>query len=128
MSAQRDRIFKELFGYGVEQGISFTSQKDAIDYWVGIVSLIERLLVQERRREMHECIECGEPIDLAAGDEISPDIGRLANDYGEVELCRRCFSQGWSPASPEDFANDPDFAVGYPSPLQRGDLGDIEEA
>lgn len=71
---------------------------------------------------MKNCTECGKEVDLKAGDEITPEIGRIAPDYGEVELCRACFSKGWSPSTPQDFINDPDFTVGYESPIQRHDL------
>lgn len=69
-----------------------------------------------------KCIECDSLVDLKAGDEISPEIGRLSDEYGPVELCRSCFSKGWSVAIPEDFINDPNFTAGYVSPIQLKDL------
>lgn len=73
---------------------------------------------------MKSCIECGNPVDLKAGDEISPDIGRLAEEYGEVELCRACFSKGWSPATSADILADGDLRgkVDILSPIQPKDL------
>lgn len=66
------------------------------------------------------CKECDQLVDLRAGDEIGPGIGRLADDYGDVELCRACFSIGWGPITPSDIANDPELSrlIGIVSPIQ----------
>lgn len=42
-----------------------------------------------------KCNECEKEIDIKAGEEISPEIGRLAPDC-IPDLCRECFSKGWS--------------------------------
>lgn len=70
------------------------------------------------------CIECGSSVDLKAGDEVTPEIGRLSGEYGEVELCRACFSKGWSPATNADILADPELRgkVDIISPIQQEDL------
>lgn len=71
---------------------------------------------------MENCKECGRPVDIKAGEEIHPSIGRLAPDYGKVELCRACFSVGWE-TDPEkvfnSIANDEELSkiVQFKSPL-----------
>lgn len=71
-----------------------------------------------------DCEECEKPVDLKAGDEISPEIGTIALDYGEVEICRSCFMQGWSKLTPQDLINDPEFGkhISISSPIQIEDL------
>lgn len=78
---------------------------------------------------MKLCEECGNPVDLKPGDLIAPEIGYIAPDYGEVELCRACFSKGWSAATATDFFNDPELRerVSILSPIQREDL-DYDES
>ena len=73
---------------------------------------------------MGKCKDCGAEIDLKPGDEITPEIGRVAPDYGEVELCRACFSNGWSPITPADILGDTELRglVQIKSPIQHEDL------
>lgn len=68
---------------------------------------------------MHNCIECDKPVDLRAGDEITPEIGRIAPDYGEIELCRACFSKGWD-TNVNEIAFDDELAskIKFVSPIQ----------
>lgn len=70
---------------------------------------------------MKTCIECGEPVDLKPGQEI-PGVGKIGPDVADADICAKCLAKGWSEAWPDDFANDPDFILGIPSPIQRHDL------
>lgn len=40
---KRDEILKKLEEYHRQQGVAFLSQKDAVDYFRGLVELIESL-------------------------------------------------------------------------------------
>lgn len=70
------------------------------------------------------CEECESVVDLKPGDWVTPEIGQIAEDYGEVELCRECFKKGWSNLTPQDLINDPELrnAISIVSPIQREDL------
>lgn len=37
-------------------------------------------------------------------------------------LCDVCIEKGWGEATPEDFIKDPNFTIGYVSPIQLHDL------
>ncbi len=67
------------------------------------------------------CAECGKVVDIKAGEEITPEVGRLADTYGASELCRACHSKGWSEATIEDFNKD-GFHTITKSPIQPNDL------
>jgi uncharacterized protein with PIN domain len=70
---------------------------------------------------MKTCNECGEPVVLTEGEELK-GIGIITASVAEGNTCRKCLMQGWSEATPQDFINDPAFAVGYLSPIQRKDI------
>jgi hypothetical protein len=73
-----------------------------------------------------DCLECGKPVDLNPGDDITTNMGetlKLSPDE-QPNLCRECMSKGWSPAKPTDFFNDPELRdrISILSPIQREDL------
>jgi hypothetical protein len=76
---------------------------------------------------MNNCIECGKLVDVKAGEEIQTNIGTMRLGSEKPNLCRRCFSEGWSDDSQEvaeGIADDPELSRGVSrvSPIQPEDL------
>lgn len=74
---------------------------------------------------MKNCNECGNPVDIEAGDELV-GVGILGHGFIS-ETCRACLSKGWS-FDPDEIAeaisNDPELSgkVERLSPIQPEDL------
>lgn len=76
---------------------------------------------------MKNCEECGDPVDLKAGDEIVTNVGAMKLGDEEPNMCRACLSTGWSD-EPKEVAegirNDPELSgkVERLSPIKPEDL------
>lgn len=77
----REQIMTALEGYGREKGVAFLSQEEAVEYWRGLVEVIEGLVgrVMEEREELtvidEQLVEIAEMI--ANGNAFSKENGLI---------------------------------------------------
>lgn len=65
----KEEIIKKLSDYHREQGVAFLSERDALDYFKGLVELIESFL-EKPKTEQYQCqsyVEGGKVIDCTCG-------------------------------------------------------------